>query len=167
MLSVLHSRIQTKSPSRFVATSLQAALEAYTAMPSNETTLAFVEFLRELTPTKRPAPPPRVASDSSVLRVLQKSAPDPEAEATSPSPAADNEALLVQKFVQFGLLELLKSYLLNLSGPLDPGMAWATRMQEHLHPDLRMPEQSQTKAFATTKPLKERDMIMGKIVVCH
>lgn len=60
MLSVLHSRIQTKSPSRFVATSLQAALEAYTAMPSNETTMALLEFLRELelTPTKRPAPPP-------------------------------------------------------------------------------------------------------------
>ncbi|KAJ5811556.1 YAP-binding/Alf4/Glomulin [Penicillium riverlandense] len=166
MLSVLHSRIQTKSPSRFVATSLQAALEAYTAMPSNETTLALLEFLRELTPTKRPAPPPRVASESSVLRVLQKSAPDPEAEAPSPSPspAADNETLLVQKFVQFGLLELLKSYLLNLSGPLDPGMAWATRMQEHLHPDLRLPEQSLTDAFATNKPLKERDMIMGKIV---
>ena len=42
MLSVLHSRIQTKVPSRFIATSLQAALEAYTTMPSDETTLAFM-----------------------------------------------------------------------------------------------------------------------------
>lgn len=57
--------------------------------------------------------------------------------------------------------------MLNLSGPLDPGMAWTTRMQERLHSDLRLPEQSLTDAFATTKPLKERDMIMGKIVVCH
>ncbi|CAG8055662.1 unnamed protein product [Penicillium olsonii] len=165
MLSVLHKRIQTKVPSRFMATSLQAALEAYTSMPTNETTLAFLEFLREVSPSKRPAPPPRVASESSVLRVAAESAPDPEAEVSSPSPSADNETLLVRKFIQFSLLELLKSYLLSFSGPTDPGMSWAIRMQEHLHPDLRLPgSQSQTEAYASTKELKERDMIMGKLV---
>ncbi|CAG8112031.1 unnamed protein product [Penicillium olsonii] len=165
MLSVLHKRIQTKVPSRFMATSLQAALEAYTSMPTNETTLAFLEFLREVSPSKRPAPPPRVASESSVLRVAAESAPDPEAEVSSPSPSADNETLLVRKFIQFSLLELLKSYLLSFSGPTDPGMSWAIRMQEHLHPDLRLPgSQSQTEAYASTKKLKERDMIMGKLV---
>ncbi|KAJ5102137.1 hypothetical protein NUU61_004359 [Penicillium alfredii] len=163
MLSVLHTRIQTKSPSRFVATSLQAALEAYTAMPTNETTLAFLEFFREVAPTKRPAPPPRTASESSVLRVAAASAPDPEAEVSSPSPSADNETLLLRKFIQFGLLELLKSYLLSFSSPMDPGMAWAIRMQEQLHPDLRVPDQSQTEAYGANKELKERDFIMGKI----
>lgn len=167
MLSVLHRRIQTKSPSRFVATSLQAALEAYTTMPSDETTLALLEFLRDISPSKRPAPPPRSPSDSSVLRVAEASAPDPEAEVASPSPSADNETLLVQKFIQFGLLELLKSYLLSFSSPIDPGMAWSVRMQEYLHPSLRLPEQSQTQAFASTKELRERDMIMGQIVVCR
>lgn len=167
MLSVLHSRLQTKSPSRFIATSLQAALEAYTTMPSDESTLAFLEFLRDISPNKRPAPPPRAPSESSVLRVAEKSAPDPEAEVASPSPSADNDTLLVSKFIQFGLLELLKSYLLSFSSPMDPAMAWAVRMQEHLHPSLRLPDSSQTQAFANTKELKERDMIMGKIVVCH
>lgn len=166
MLSVLHSRIQTKSPSRFIATSLQAALEAYTAMPRDETTLALLEFLRDVSPNKRPAPPPRANSESSVLRVAEQSAPDPEAEVASPSPSADNETLLVRKFIQFALLELLKTYLLRFSGPVDPGMSWAVRMQEHLHPSLRMPDQSQTEAYSSTKELKERDMIMGKIVVC-
>ncbi|CRL30458.1 unnamed protein product [Penicillium camemberti] len=165
MLSVLHTRIQTKAPSRFIATSLQAALEAYTTMATNETTLAFLEFFREVSPSKRPAPPPRAASESSVLRVAAASAPDPEAEVSSPSPSADNETLLVRKFIQFGLLELLKSYLLSFSSPMDPGMSWTIRMQEHLHPDLRLPgAQSQTKAYGSTKELKERDMIMGKLM---
>lgn len=167
MLSVLHGRIQTKSPSRFMATSLQAALEAYTAMPSDETTLALLEFLRDVSPSKRPAPPPRAPSESSVLRVAEASAPDPEAEVASPSPSANDETLLVRKFIQFGLLELLKSYLLSFSGPMDPGMSWTVRMQEHLHPSLRLPEQSQTQAYSGTKELKERDMLMGKIVVCY
>jgi hypothetical protein len=166
MLSVLHTRIQTKVPSRFIATSLQAALEAYTSMPTNETTLAFLEFFRAVSPSKRPAPPPRAASESSVLKVAAASAPDPEAEVATPSPSADNETLLVRKFTQFGLLELLKSYLLSFSGPVDPGMSWTIRMQEHLHPDLRLPAQSQTDAYGSTKELKERDMIMGKLVVC-
>ncbi|KAJ5356782.1 YAP-binding/Alf4/Glomulin [Penicillium concentricum] len=165
MLSVLHTRIQTKAPSRFVATSLQAALEAYTTMATNETTLAFLEFFREVSPSKRPAPPPRAASESSILRVAAASAPDPEAEVSSPSPSADNETLLVRKFIQFGLLELVKSYLLSFSSPMDPGMSWTIRMQEHLHPDLRLPAaQSQTEAYGSTKELKERDMIMGKIL---
>ncbi|KAJ5218901.1 uncharacterized protein N7498_001000 [Penicillium cinerascens] len=164
MLSLLHGRIQTKAPSRFIATSLHAALEAYTAMPCDETTLALLEFLRDVSPSKRPAPPPRASSESSVLRTVEISAPDPEAEVPSPSLSANNESLLVRKFIQFGLLELLKSYLLNFSGPMDPGMSWTVRMQEHLHPSLRLPEQSQTQAYSTTKELRERDMLMGNIV---
>lgn len=167
MLSLLHGRIQTKAPSRFIATSLHAALEAYTAMPCDETTLALLEFLRDVSPSKRPAPPPRAPSESSVLRTAELSAPDPEAEVASPSLSANNETLLVRKFIQFGLLELIKSYLLSFSGPMDPGMSWTVRMQEHLHPSLRLPEQSQTQAYSTTKELRERDMLMGKIVVCH
>ncbi|KAJ5525140.1 YAP-binding/Alf4/Glomulin [Penicillium frequentans] len=162
MLSELHNRIKTKSPSRFVATSLQAALEAYTSMPSDETTLAFLEFLRDISPKKRPAPPPRSDSQSAVLRVnSMSSAPDPEAEG---APAVANEAILVEKFLQFGLIEVLKVYLLSHSGPMDPGMSWTVRMQEHFHPALKLPEQSQSEAYTATPELKERDMIMGKIV---
>ena len=166
MLSTLHTRLQARRPSRFVATSLKAALEAYETMTCDETTLALLEFLRDLSPNKRPAPPPRAPSESSVLRVSQASAPDPEAEVASPSPAKDNETQLVRKFVQFGLLEMLKLYLLSFSDPLDPGMAWTTRVQEKLHPNLRLPAQSQTDAYGSIKELRERDMIMGKIVVC-
>ncbi|KAJ5755125.1 hypothetical protein N7533_004668 [Penicillium manginii] len=143
---------------------LSAALEAYETMPSDETTLALLEFLRDVSPSKRPAPPPRTQSQSSVLRVDAASAPDPEAEIHSPSPEADNETQLVRKFIQFGLIELLKAYLLSFSGPLDPGLSWTVRIQEQLNPNLRLPEQSQLEAYTSNKDLKERDMIMGKIV---
>ncbi|KAL5335413.1 YAP-binding/ALF4/Glomulin [Aspergillus crustosus] len=164
MLSTLHARIQTKSPSRFLATSLQAALEAYTSMPTNETTLALLEFFRDVSPTKRPTPPPRAPSDSTVLRVAEASAPDPEAEATTPSPAGDNEAQLIKRFLQFGLIELLKSYLLSSSGPMDPGLSWAIRLQEKLYPDTRMPGTgSPTNVYTENKQLGERDGIVAKI----
>ncbi|RAL04803.1 uncharacterized protein BO80DRAFT_431907 [Aspergillus ibericus CBS 121593] len=164
MLSVLHSRIQTKSPSRFLATSLQAVLEAYTLMPTSETTIALLEFFRTVSPSKRPAPPPRVPSESSVLRLAVATAPDPEAEVQSPSPASDEEPVLVQKFLQFGLLEVLKSYLLSFSGPSDPGLSWAIRLQEKLQPGMRLIKQeTQSDLFANHKELKERDMIIAKI----
>ncbi|KAL2864513.1 uncharacterized protein BJX67DRAFT_383765 [Aspergillus lucknowensis] len=164
MLSVLHTRIQTKSPSRFLATSLQAALEAYTSMPTNETTIALLEFIRDVSPTKRPPPPPRAPSDSTVLRVAEASAPDPEAEVTSPGPGGNEETLLIQRFLQFGLIELLKSYLLSCSGLMDPGMSWAIRLQEKFHPEIRMlGTGSPTSVYADNKQLGERDTLTAKI----
>ncbi|KAF7172934.1 hypothetical protein CNMCM5623_005085 [Aspergillus felis] len=165
MLSILHSRIQTKSPSRFLATSLQAVLEAYTTLPTSETTIALLEFLRGVSPTKRPAPPPRSASESGVLRVSAASAPDPEAEVQSPSPKSHDEQVLVKRFLQFGLIELLKSYLLGLAGPMDPGMSWAIRLHEKLHPETRLPgKASQTDVYCSNNYLKDRDMILAKII---
>jgi hypothetical protein len=165
MLSVLHSRIQTKSPSRFLATSLQAVLEAYTLMPTNETTITLLEFFRDVSPSKRPAPPPRAASESSILRVSEASAPDPEAEVQSPNPSNNTEPALIKKFLQFGLIELIKSYMLSFSGPMDPGMSWTIRLQEKLQPRPLVGQVSETEVFSKNKELRERDMIMGKITV--
>lgn len=166
MLSILHTRIQTKSPSRFIATSLQAVLEAYSSMVTDETTLSFLEFIREVSPSKRPAPPPRTSSQSAVLSISEPSAPDPEAESTSPSPGADRETQLVNRFLQFGLVELLKAYRLDFASDFDPGMAYAIRMQEHHFPNKKVPGRSLTEAFAADAKLKERDLVMGKIRVC-
>lgn len=168
MLGVLHSRIETKSPSRFIATSLQAVLESYTLMPTSETTIALLEFFREVSPSKRPAPPPRAASETTVLRVSQASAPDPESESRSATPINNEEPALVRKFLQFGLVELIKSYLLSFSGPMDPGMSWAIRLQEKLHPAKKLAgKASQTDVYKYSKGLRERDMIIAKITVSH
>lgn len=166
MLSVLHARIKTRYPSRFIATSLQAALEAYTLMPTNETTTALLEFLRDISPTKRPALPPRGTSQTSVVRVSEASAPDPEAETHSPSTASEDQEL-VRKLVQFGLIEVLKSYMLSLASPTDSGISWALRLQEKLAPEeSRMATSlSKTHIHTTMEHLKERDMIVGKIAV--
>lgn len=165
MLSVLHARIKTKYPSRFIATSLQAALEAYTSMPNNETTTALLEFLRDLSPTKRPALPPRGTSQSSIVRVSEASAPDPEAEIQTHSTSSEDQEL-VRKLVQFGLVEVLKSYMLSLTNPTDSGLSWALRLQEKLAPEAARMTISKTGIHASTEHLKERDMIVGRMTVC-
>lgn len=166
MLSVLHSRIKTKYPSRFIATSLQAALEAYGSMPTDETTNALLELLRDLSPTKRPALPPRGTSESSIVRVLQASAPDPEA--AYDEPAASDDQAIQRKLVQFALVELLKSYMLSFSTTEDSGMAWALRLQEKLSPkEGRSTDRlSKNHIHSEIEHLKERDLVIGKICVC-
>jgi hypothetical protein len=162
MLSILHARIKTKSMSRFIATSFQAALEAYTLIPTDETTTTFIELVAQAVPTRRPSVPPRGTSESAIVRVSQISAPDPEAE---DDPTSLDEQRLVRRLAQFAVIELLKSYVLAFSGPADPGMAWTLRVQEHLHPDQRLLlEPKKLQGFSNTEHLQERDIIVGKII---
>jgi hypothetical protein len=165
MLSVLHGRIKTQYPSRFVATSLPAVLEAYGLMATNETTTAVLELLRDLSPSKRPALPPRGASEGLLVRVSEASAPDPEAESHSDL-KSPNDSEIVRKLVQLGLIEVLKMYLLSLSAPTDSGVSWALRLQERLGPEQQLVAKlSKTHMHTTKNDLKERDLIIGKIAV--
>ncbi|EEH20372.1 hypothetical protein PABG_02631 [Paracoccidioides brasiliensis Pb03] len=164
MLAVLHSRIQTKYPSRFVATSLQAVLEAYTAFPTVETTAAVLEFFRDTAGKKRPRLPPRNMSESLVPQVTKESAPDPEAE-WHLGTVASEEWAVIQRLMQFGLVELLKTYLLHCIDEPPAGMRWALRLQEKLDTNNRMPASlSFTEDFGKLESLKERDMAVGKII---
>jgi Uncharacterised protein family, YAP/Alf4/glomulin len=166
MLTVLHRRIKTKYPSRFIATSLQAVLEAHSSMPTNETTSALLEFLRDLSPSKRPTLPPRGTSESSVLRVSKASAPDPEAPYDEPATSDDKE--VQRKLIQFGLVEALKSYWLSLSTPDNSGLWLALRLLEKLHQQEGRSTNQLSKIHMYTEDgqLKERDLIIGKICVC-
>lgn len=163
MLSVLHRRIKTKYPSRFIATSLQAALEAYSSMPTNETTNAILEFLRDLSPSKRPTLPPRGTSSSSVVRVSQASAPDPEA--AYDEPTAFDDSAVQQKLVQFGLIEVLKTYMLSLSTSENPGLWLALRLLEksERQKSLSTDRTSRIRMYTEDEQLKERDLIVGRI----
>jgi hypothetical protein len=164
MLSVLHRRIQTKYPSRFIATSLQAALEAYSSMPTNETTNAILEFLRDLSPSKRPTLPPRGTS-SSVVRVSQASAPDPEA--AYDEPTASDDTSVQRRLVQFGLIEVLKTYMLSLSTPDNSGLWLALRLLEKSNQRERpsTDRTSRIRMYTEDEQLKERDLIVGRICV--
>ncbi|EAS28281.1 uncharacterized protein CIMG_09485 [Coccidioides immitis RS] len=163
MLATLHSRIKTKYPSRFIATSLHAALEAYTEYPTVETTAAILEFLRDISGNKRPALPPRNAGEQLVPRVTRGSAPDPEAEPQSDNALAQ-ERTLTQRLVQFGLIEVLKAYLLSCTDEQPPGMQWALRVQERLDPGAVTPGLSLIEHFNQAEYAKERDSTMGKII---
>ncbi|EEA29069.1 YAP1-binding protein 1 [Talaromyces marneffei ATCC 18224] len=163
MLSVLHRRIKTKFPSRFIATSLQAALEAYSSMPTNETTNAILEFLRDLSPSKRPTLPPRGTSSSSVVRVSQASAPDPEA--AYDEPTAFDDTAMQRKLIQFGLIEVLKTYMLSLSTPDNSGLWLALRLLEKSAQRERPSTDriSRIRMYTEDEQLKERDLIVGRI----
>ncbi|EER42050.1 conserved hypothetical protein [Histoplasma capsulatum H143] len=166
MLSVLHSRIQTRYPSRFVATSLQAVLEAYTAFPTVETTTAVLEFFRDIAGKKRPRLPPRNTSESILLTqsAQETAAPDPEAESHRGTVGSE-ESALINRLMQFGLIELLKTYLLHCVNVAPAGMQWALRLQEKLDTRNQMHSSlSLIGAFGKEEYLKERDMTVGKII---
>lgn len=164
MLTILHARIRTTHPSRFVLSSLHAALEAYTEYPTPEATAAILEFLRDLSGNKRPALPPRNASEHLVPRAAGESAPDPEAEAPSDGTATDERGI-IQRLVQFGLIEVMKTYLLQCTGEQPPGMQWALRLQEK-RGDMDVPQSfNLTQLFNEKEYAKERDTTVGKIVV--
>ncbi|EEP79992.1 predicted protein [Uncinocarpus reesii 1704] len=162
MLAILHSRIKTQYPSRFIATSLHAALEAYTEYPTSETTTAILEFLRDIYGAKRPALPPRNASEQLVSRACGPSGPDPEAEAESDD-SLTQERVLTQKLLQFGLVEVLKTYLLHCTSKQPPGMQWTLRLHEKLDPGPVLPTLNLTEHFSCMEYAKERDATIGKI----
>ena len=168
MLSVLHSRIKTKYPSRFIASSLHAALEAYTTFPTEDTTASFLEFLRSLSPSKRPALPPRSQSDQHVMSSTATegpAAPDPEAEAHVESSQPDEDAL-VQKYMQLGLIEALKTYVLHCTDGSPPGMQWAPRLLEKLDTTPTLAQISFCRLFEGEEGFKQRDRTIGKMLVC-
>ncbi|KAI1914229.1 YAP1-binding protein 1 [Ophidiomyces ophidiicola] len=165
MLTVLHARIKTKYPSRFIATSLHAALEAYTEYPTLETTTAIVEFLRDISGNKRPALPPRNASEQLIQRTAGAQAPDPEAEDEAhPESSTAQETALIQKLVQFGLMEVLKIFLLHCTGKAPPGMQWTIRVEEKLDKGSAPSPFDLGDYFSRTEHTKERDTTVGKIL---
>ncbi|KAI2080656.1 YAP1-binding protein 1 [Ophidiomyces ophidiicola] len=165
MLTVLHARIKTKYPSRFIATSLHAALEAYTEYPTLETTTAIVEYLRDISGNKRPALPPRNASEQLIQRTTGAQAPDPEAEDEAhPENSTAQETALIQKLVQFGLMEALKIFLLHCTGKAPPGMQWTIRVQEKLDKDSAPSPFDLGDYFSRIEHAKERDTTVGKIL---
>ncbi|KAK2854398.1 hypothetical protein FQN49_005129 [Arthroderma sp. PD_2] len=168
MLSILHSRIKTKYASRFIATSLQAVLETYTEFPSAETTAAILELLRDISGKKRPRLPPRSASEQALTRSTGDTAPDPEADEHVEGDPSDvtKEGRLTRRLLQFGLIETLKTYLLQcVDEPAPSGMQWAVRLQEKVdRPRIQSMLPTCIEQFQNTEHLRERDTTLGKIV---
>lgn len=143
MLSILHPRVKTNYPSRFLSTSLQAVLHAFSKSVSHREELlsAIIRFLKDVstTGTRRPHLPSRASSSTVVPTKSAERAPDPEPDAGSEKPTLSESEIqtrLIQSLVTFAISE----YMLGLTSREDaPGLSWSSRIQEKLHPERTVP----------------------------
>jgi hypothetical protein len=157
LLSILHSRIKTKYPSRFLSSSLMAILSAF--RPSNQATLAVISFVHTISGKKRPPLPGRQSSLKVPAIATESqagiSAPDPEAQEEDPKEAAI-QARLLQSFVT----HILEEYVNTNS------LEWAARLQEVFEPSRVVAgRKSLGESFREDPALQTRDTIAGQLVV--
>ena len=157
LLSILHPRIKTKYPSRFLSTSLMAMLSAF--RPTIQATLAVIDFVHTISGKKRPSLPGRKSSlEISTITQngasLDNSAPDPEAQEEDPQ-----EAAIQQKLLQSFATHILEDYVNHNS------LEWATRLQELFEPKKVVPGKSLGQAFRAEPILVTRDAIVGQLLV--
>jgi hypothetical protein len=167
LLATLHRRVKTKYPSRFLSTSLQAALVAFNRATTNidELTLAAIKFVKTLSGTKRPHLPSRRSSGQLLRTRTNQSEPDPEAQSEAPN--AD-EATLVNRLLQSFITHILEDYVLSLTSDEDvPGLSWSSRLMEKYEPQ-RIPNKPNYRKyadrFADDEDLTGRTAILGQVV---
>lgn len=167
MLAVLHPRIKTEHPSRFLATSLQAVLVAYQRAGADAELLtdSILAFVKAISGSKRPQLPPRTSSGNILATTTVTSAADPEA---SSKPAAPEEAAIQERLLQSFITHVLEDYMLSLTSAEDvTGLAWCSRYMEKLAPE-RIPDVPGkikfADRFATEEPLIARSSTIGQIV---
>lgn len=167
MLSVLHPRIKTKYPSRFLMASIQAIFPAHPAIFSDPAVMeAALGFIRAISGVGRPKLPPRKSSVSILSLTNSSIAPDPEGKDDLLGP---NELPIQTRLLQVFLTSTILHYISSLSSNRDiPGMAWCSRLQEQLKPEAVVHFQRKTfgEMFTEEDELHERDAIVGQIVVC-
>lgn len=165
MLSILHPRIKTKYPSRFLSTSLQSILPAFMQIARKpEATEAVLGFIKALSGTKRPKLPPRKSSSAVFTQSMIKSAPDPEGK---DEPLGADEVGLQSRLLQSFLTFVTEGYMSSMAADEDvPGLAWSSRYQEKLHPEKIIPgRRTYTDLFTDEESLHERDTVIGQILV--
>ena len=165
MLSVVHPRIKTKFPSRFLSTSLQAVLPAYSQVARvTEATEAVLGFIKALSGTKRPKLPPRKSSAMIPTQSIPVSAPDPEGKDEALGVDEDGlQSRLLQSFLTYATEAYMGSTALDEDVP---GLAWSSRYQEKLSPEKIVPgRRTYDSLFAEEEHLHERDTITGHILV--
>ncbi|KAL8751369.1 MAG: hypothetical protein Q9199_006464 [Rusavskia elegans] len=166
MLAILHPRIKTKYPSRFLSTSLQAVLPAYaTLVQDAQATDAVLRFINTFAGAKRPRLPPRKSSTQVPTKAAQLPAAVPDPEATEES-LAPGETALKEKLLQSFLTFVAEGYMSSL--PVDddvPALSWSIRLLEHLYPEKNIPGRRTTsEAFEEDEALHRRDSTIGQML---
>lgn len=159
MLAILHKRIKTKYPSRFLAQTLQTVLRTY--RPDKEMTASVLNLVHSLSGQRRPPLPTRQSS-VDVANLDQtgdasKNAPDPEADRDGEDP---DETELQQKLLLSFATCILEAYANGNE------MSWAARLLEFYSPEKLVPgRRTVMAAFREEQTLLSRDSIVGKLVV--
>ena len=165
MLSILHPRIKTKYPTRFLSTSLQAILPAYMQVAKEpQVTESVLGLIKDLSGTERPKLPPRKSSTAVSTLSAPQSAPDPEDQNDA---IGEGEGRLQSRLLQSFLTYVTEGYMTSQVADEDvPGMAWSSRYQEMLHPEKNIPgRRTYSILFSEVESLHERDVTMGHILV--
>jgi Uncharacterised protein family, YAP/Alf4/glomulin len=181
MLSILHPRIKTQYPSRFLATTLPAALRAYRHMPiTTYTTSSFFTFLSKLSGKQRPALPPRTSTTSSKTEPTKTESTKTESTKTESTPLPDHEAAgdtissntpsinekeIVQRLLQAVMLEVLDEFTLSIQSSEVPCMSWTLRLREVLEPKMVVPGRStENQKWQSVDDLLRRDALMAQFL---
>lgn len=165
MLSILHPRIKTKYPSRFLSTSLQAILPAYLLVASEPSAAdAVLSCVKGLSGVGRPKLPPRKSSLAIYPAEQTPIAPDPDGQDELLAP---NEAALQNRLLQSFLTYVMEDFMTSLPSRREtPGLAWSCRLHEKQYPAKLIPgRESYNDMFANEEELRERDTLVGRIVV--
>lgn len=160
MLAILHKRIKTQYPSRFLAQTLQTVYSTY--RPNQEMTASVINLVHSLSGGRRPPLPSRKSS-VNVANPDQdgdasKNAPDPEADKDEREDPAEVE-LQAKLLLSFATC-ILEAYANGND------MAWAARLLEFYNPQRIVPgRRTLMAAFREEQVLLARDAIVGKLVV--
>ncbi|KAK4546330.1 hypothetical protein LTR36_002007 [Oleoguttula mirabilis] len=170
MLSILHSRIKTKYPSRFLSTTMQAILGSFSNAGSHreELVLAIVKATRLMLGIQRPALPSRKSSGmmSAWPMATSESAADPEGVTAGAVDLSHEEKAMQTKLLQSFITHVIEEYMLNLPADEEvPGLAWCGRIMEKVQPRRIIPEtQTVSERFQKEEKLHRRIDAVGQLV---
>ncbi|AEO58020.1 hypothetical protein MYCTH_2035048, partial [Thermothelomyces thermophilus ATCC 42464] len=159
MLAILHKRIKTKYPSRFLAQTLQTVFRTY--HPNQEMTASVLNLVHSLSGQRRPPLPSRQSSvnvaNPDQTGDASKNAPDPEADRDGGEDPDETE--LQQRLLLSFATCILEAYANGNE------MSWAARLLEFYTPDKLVPgRRTVMAAFREEQDLLSRDSIVGKLV---
>lgn len=162
MLAILHRRIRTKHPSRFLVQTLQTVLRAYRA--DQQMTASVINLVRNLSGRRRPPLPTRKSSvhvaNPDQDGDASRNVPDPEADAGEAAGVDPAEAKLQEQLLLCFVTCVLEQYVNKNK------MAWAVRLLEHYEPEKIPPGKKTTlEAFREDQELLTRDAIVGTLAV--
>ena len=168
MLAILHPRIKTMYPSRFLSTTLMAILVSFSKAHEHreEMVLAIVKTVKAVAGIQRPSLPARKSSGMlwSDIKRAAKAAADPEA--PEHVELGEGEISLQKRLVQAFVTHVVEEYMLHLTSYDDvPGMAWCSRIMEKLHPDRNVPGTTTLASrFANEETLNRRIDAVGQLL---